>query len=459
MPAILDTTLREGELYRKFDLEVKVEIARSLAEAGLDRIELTVDYPPRTTREEVAAVVDALRSYDVEVVIHGRAYPRDVEAAAYYDVGGIGVYIAPTEIHRRFKFGGMSLEEAKTRMKEALELSKAYGFNYRRATIEDASRYYFGEDGGLEALASLVDEFGEAGATIVSVPDTCGALTPTQSRDFFQRLKRLCRTPLSAHFHNDYGHASANTLEAALVGADELHVSILGIGDRNGIADLYEVAAPLLDVHGFDLKVKRDQLKSLYGKFCRLTGIRMPFRHPLSSDAQTIRAGVHQSMVINAPEGYVPAGKLRHDFGRILLEATPYLSKKLVEKIICGEVGEEKLQAISAELGRLACQRGGTLSSREIVEYLQSMGLEVDRKALNKLLRPQKAYILLNLDPQYPVKDMVRVILEWDEVEQVDEVYGDADLVVVARIEREVVKRLRKRFGKAIVRMRTLLTD
>lgn len=459
MPALLDTTLREGELYRKFDLEVKVEIARCLAEVGLDRIELTVDYPPRTTREDVKAVVDVLRGYDVEVVIHGRAYPRDVEAAAYYGVEGIGVYIAPTEVHRRFKLGGMSLEEVERRMIEALELSKSYGFKYRRATIEDASRYYFGEDGGLDALALLVEEFGKAGATVVSIPDTCGTLTPTQAREFFESLKGLCRTPLSAHFHNDYGHASANTLEAALAGADELHVSILGIGDRNGIADLYEVAAPLIDVHGFELKVKRDRLKGLYQRFCKLTGLKMPFRHPLSSEAQTIRAGVHQSMVIKAPEGYVPAGKIHHDFNRILLEATPYLSKKLVERIICGRIGEGELEAVSAELGRLAHQRGGTLSSREIAEHLQSMGFEVNREALNKLLKPQKAYILLNLDPRYPVKEMVREILGWDEVEQVDEVYGDADLVIVARIEGDVVDRLRKRFGRAIVKMWTLLTD
>ncbi|HDD40224.1 MAG TPA: hypothetical protein ENG21_03145 [Nitrososphaeria archaeon] len=117
------------------------------------------------------------------------------------------------------------------------------------------------------------------------------------------------------------------------------------------------------------------------------------------------------------------------------------------------------MQRVSAELGRLAYQRGGNLSSREIAEHLRSMGFDVDEKALNTLLKPQRAYILLNLDPRYPVREMLREILEWEEVEQVDEVYGDADLIVVASIEGDVVERLRKRFGKAIVRMRTLLTD
>ena len=459
MPTLLDTTLREGELYRKFEPEVRVEVAKRIAETGIDRIELTVDYPPRTTRRDVEVVVEALRSYEVEVVIHGRAYKRDVEAAAHYDVDGIGVYIAPTEIHRKFKLGGMKLEEAKRRMEEALELSRSYGFKYRRATIEDSSRYYFGEEGGLEALAKLIDDFGKAGATLVSVPDTCGALTPPQARDFIQKLKKLCKTPLSAHFHNDYGYASANTLEAALAGAEELQVSILGVGDRNGIADLYEVAAPLIDVHGFGLRIKRDRLRDLYQNFSKLTGIRIPFKHPLSREARTIRAGVHQSMVMKAPEGYLPADKLRHDFDRVFLEATPYLSKKFVEKILKQKVDRNKLQEISSELAKLAYEHGKNLSSRRIIECLESMGLEVDEKALSRLLTPQRAYILLNLDPKYPVREMIREVLGWDEVERVDEVYGDADLVIVARIEDEVIERLRKNFGKAILGMRTLITD
>ena len=459
LPTLLDTTLREGELYRRFEPEVRARIAEYLAETGVDRIELTVDYPPRTTRRDVEVVVDALRSYDVEIVIHGRAFTRDVEAAAKYDVDGIGVYIAPTEIHRKFKLGGIGFEEAKKRLEEALELSKSYGFKYRRATVEDASRYYFGEKGGIETLAKLVDDLGEAGATVVSVPDTCGALTPPQARDFIQKLRRLCKTPLSAHFHNDYGYASANTLEAAIAGAYELQVSILGIGDRNGIADLYEVAAPLIDVHGFDLKVRREKLRELYQRFCKLTGLKIPFRHPLSSEAQTIRAGVHQSMAIRAPEGYIPSGKLRHDFDRVFFEAATYLSKRLVERILKSKVSQEELQEISAELARMAEQKGRDLSSREVAEALKARGYEVDEAALNRLLKPQRAYIVLNLDPRFPVREKVREVLEWDEVDQVDEVYGDADLIIVARLEDDVVDKVKKLFGKSILRMRTLITD
>jgi isopropylmalate/homocitrate/citramalate synthase len=459
LPKLLDTTLREGELYKRFKREIRIRVVELLACTGVDRVELTIDYPPRTTREDVEAAVEVLKNYNVEIVLHGRAYRQDVEAAAKYDVEGVGVYLAPTELHRRFKLGGISFEEAKRRLEEALELASSYGFKYRRATIEDASRYYLGEDGGVEALAKLVDDLGKAGATVVSVPDTCGMLTPPQARDFFERLAALCRTPLSAHFHNDYGYASANTVEAALAGAEELHVSILGIGDRNGIADLYEVAASLIDVHGVDLRIRRGKLRELYEAFSKLTGIRIPFRHPLSKEAQTIRAGVHQSMALKAPEGYVPIGKLRYDFERLYFEATTYLSKKLIQKALKSDVDDEVLQEVSSMIAKLAEQKGGELRPREVTEALRSMNLEVDELALQKLLKPQKAYILLNLDPRFPVREKIPEILSWSEVDQVDEVYGDADLIIAAKLEDDVIERIKKLFGDAILRIRTLIAD
>ena len=461
LPKILDTTLREGELFQRFRLETKVKVAKLLAEAGLDRIELTVDYPPRTSRRDVEEVVKVLKSYDVEIVIHGRACRRDVEAAAKYDVDGVGVYMAPTRLHREYKFGGIEFREAIDRLRDAIALAKEYGFEYRRATVEDASRFYF-EENGFRKLLQIIEELKAEGATIISVPDTSGILTPLQVRKFFGRLKKLCDIPLSAHFHNDYGHASANTIEAALIGVEELQTSILGIGDRNGIADLYEVVAPLIDIHGFKFRLRRNFLRELYRKFSKLTGIKMPFRHPLSDEAKTIRAGVHQSMAVKAPQGYIPAGKLKHDFTKIFFEVTPFLSKRVVEKILGAKIDPSVLRIISEKLAEKASEHGGSLDPKHVKDILESFGFKVNEETLRSLLKPEKAYILLNLDPRYPVKMMIDEIIEWEDVEEVNEVYGDADLVIVAKIDRtkeNVVEKIRKKFGDAITGMRVLITD
>ena len=51
------------------------------------------------------------------------------------------------------------------------------------------------------------------------------------------------------HGHNDYGLATANTLEAALAGARGVHVTVNGMGERAGNTALDEVVVSLRD-HG-----------------------------------------------------------------------------------------------------------------------------------------------------------------------------------------------------------------
>ncbi|MEM2592998.1 MAG: hypothetical protein QXI60_10465, partial [Thermofilaceae archaeon] len=68
-------------------------------------------------------------------------------------------------------------------------------------------------------------------------------------------------------------------------------------------------------------------------------------------------------------------------------------------------------------------------------------------------------YILLNLDPRFPIREKIPEILSWSEVDQVDEVYGDADLIIAARLEDDVIDRVKRLFGDAILRIRTLIAD
>ncbi|MEM2910192.1 MAG: hypothetical protein QXO01_03905 [Nitrososphaerota archaeon] len=463
-PIILDSTLREGQLYRIFSREVNRQIAVQLAETGIPRIELTVDYPPRTTYEDVAYIIDALSPYDVEVVMHGRAYQRDIEAMSKYDVDGCALYLAPTDIHREYKLGGLSYEEAVQRMEESVEIAKSFGFKYIRATVEDASRFYFDGQAGMERLEKLIDSMGDAGASLVSVPDTAGMLSPKQARDFISTIKRRCRTPISCHFHNDYGYASANTVEAVAEGADEAHVCVLGIGDRNGIADLYEVVAGLEDIYNISTGVKRDAISKLYEKFSKLTGIRPYFSHPLSKEARTVRAGVHQSMVVKMPRGYVPEKKLIYDFnGSLVFEATPYLSHKIIERLLSkyGVKGDEA-RRITEMLASNSSNKGRKLLPSEVRDILVNAGIQVKMEDVSSIFGTENAYILIKLKPQFPASKIIGELMTWDDVDSVDEVYGDVDMVVKARVlpsDGNVISRLKKTFSDVVEEVKVLITD
>ena len=464
---VLDSTLREGELFRLYPSDVRVRVASRLADSGLKRVELTVDYPPRTSFREVVPVVNALRDRGVKVVMHGRACEEDIEAIRRYKADGCALYIAVSRLHREYKLHGISEDEVIERLCNAVRVARESGFGYIRATLEDSSRIYL-EDGeeGLAKIASSIQRLKESGATIVSLPDTSGLLTPRLTRDFFMRASASASLPLAAHFHNDYGLATANTIEAALEGAEEVHATLLGIGDRNGIADMYELVATLEDIHGVRTGLNRSSLRELYEYFSRVTGIEIPWRHPLSREARTVRAGVHQSMTVKRKEGYIPSRKLENDFSEPLYAITPYISHNLVQTIITphtGAIDKEKTIRIAESLATVT-RDGATQPSLDAVQeiIMNETGVMIPRRELAHYFGGERVYILLKLHPQFPAERLVKEAMEWDGVEGVDEVYGDADMVIRAHInygKGNVVSLLRQKFPDALQDLKVLVTD
>jgi len=90
--------------------------------------------------------------------------------------------------------------------------------------------------------------------------------------DVIRRMKEITDLPLAVHFHNDYGNALANAIEAFRAGVEEIHVSIYGLGARNGIVDHYELVLNLEDLYRVSTGEKREQLMALYKSFEQLTG-------------------------------------------------------------------------------------------------------------------------------------------------------------------------------------------
>ena len=83
---------------------------------------------------------------------------------------------------------------------------------------------------------------------ILSVPDTSGQTAPNTFHNIVKFLvNKTADTPtvISVHCHNDLGMATANTVMGVVAGAGMVEVSALGIGERNGIGDLFSVGKTL----------------------------------------------------------------------------------------------------------------------------------------------------------------------------------------------------------------------
>ena len=146
----------------------------------------------------------------------------------------------------------------------------------------------------------------EAGARRVCVADTVGHATPNGARNVIRFIREVVDATgedvkVDWHGHRDRGLAVINALAAAEAGADRLHGTALGIGERvgNTAIDLLLVNMKLLGWIDRDL--------SRLPAYCRLvaeaTNTPLVDNYPvLGKDAFRTGTGVHAAAVIKAQQ-------------------------------------------------------------------------------------------------------------------------------------------------------------
>ena len=120
-------------------------------------------------------------------------------------------------------------------------------------------------------------------------------------------MKNNFKTPLSVHFHNDFGLATANTLTAIECGANQAHVTVNGMGERTGNCSLEELAVVLHAAYNININIDTSQLYSLSEFVGRLTGVKMPINKPIVGDnAFAHESGIHVHGILNNSLTYEP---------------------------------------------------------------------------------------------------------------------------------------------------------
>ena len=273
---IFDTTLRDGEQTPGVALTVdeKIQIATKLNNLGVDKIE--VGFPASSKGEiESARKIKAL-DLDSTLVGLSRSLSIDVDAVLDADLEYIHTFIGTSPLHREYKLK-MSKSEIITKAVQTVEYAKDHGLTVE-FSAEDATRT---EKGFLYDVFSQVID---AGVDFLDVPDTVGILTPVMTRELITDIKDSFSVPVSVHFHNDFGLATANTLTALECGADQAHVTVNGLGERTGNCSLEELVMTLKSAYNVDLGLDTTRLYSLSNLVGRLTGVKMPVNKPIVGD-------------------------------------------------------------------------------------------------------------------------------------------------------------------------------
>ena len=326
---ICDVTLRDGEQAPGvvFGLDEKLEIATKLDEIGVETIE--AGFPVVSTKEKVMVKRIANLGLDAKICCLSRAIFHDVDEALDCDVDTVGLFMATSDLHLKYKYH-RSFDEMMECALSTLEYAKDHGLVVRFAA-EDSTRT------DIEILKGFFKKGEDYGADYLSIADTVGALRPSTAHYLVSEIKNVVRTPLCIHCHNDLGMAIANTLSAAEAGAFQLHTTVNGIGERTGNAPLEELLVALrvqYDVGRYDLL----KLTTLSKTVERYSKMQLPKNKPIVGlNAFSHESGIHVAAVLEEPRTY---------------ELFPPELVGNKRRIVVGKhTGKKALQYVIAELG------------------------------------------------------------------------------------------------------------
>lgn len=305
---IFDTTLRDGEQSpgASMNLSEKLEVARALAELGVNVIEAGFPISSPGDFESVREVAKAVR--DASVCALARCREADIDAAwdalQYAKQPRIHIFLATSAIHREHKLRKSQREIVELAV-EGVKRGKKHCFDVE-FSAEDAARTE------IDFLCTVVEAVIEAGASTVNIPDTVGYTTPMEMyariEALKQRVPNIEKTVLSVHCHNDLGMAVANSLSAIKAGAGQIECCINGLGERAGNCALEEVVMALktrADFYQAQTTIHTPRLVPVSRLVSTVTGLRVPRNKAIvGRNAFAHESGIHQDGMLKNPTTY-----------------------------------------------------------------------------------------------------------------------------------------------------------
>jgi homocitrate synthase NifV len=294
-----DSTLREGEQSPgvAFSTDEKVAIARLLEELGVPALEVGTPAMGGPERDAIEALVHA--GLALRLIGWNRGRRSDLETSFASGLTSVHIGLPSSDQHIGKKFSKSRAWVVET-MQELVAYAKGQGA-WVSVSAEDAGR------ADRDFLIAYAQAVKEAGADRLRVSDTVGVLDPFSTYELFAALVASSGIAIQAHMHNDFGLATANTLAAVRAGAEHVHVTVNGLGERAGIAALDEVVLGLRQHLGLELGLRTELLGELCAFVARASGRPIPAGKPITGQAIfEHESGIHVDGVLKVPEAFEP---------------------------------------------------------------------------------------------------------------------------------------------------------
>ncbi|MEM3927315.1 MAG: 2-isopropylmalate synthase [Archaeoglobaceae archaeon] len=360
--SVFDTTLRDGEQMPGVSLPpfYKVQIAKALDRLGVDVIE--AGFPSASKGEFESVKEISSLGLNAEICGLARIVKEDIDLAINANVDVVHIFTPTSKIQIEHTLK-LNYDEIITKSVECVEYIKSHGLKCMFSAM-DATRTDF------EFLKKIYKAVEDANVDIINIPDTVGVATPFKFYELVKKLREELKVKIDVHCHNDFGLAVANTYAAVLAGADEVQVTVNGIGERAGNASLEQVVMILHSIEGIKTNIKTELLYDTSKLVERLTGIKMPPNTPIvGENAFSHESGIHAHGVLKEASTFEP-GILRPEMvghrRRIVIgkHAGRYQIKKILENAGYS-VSDDALNKIFEKVKEMG-DKGKKLTDRDL---------------------------------------------------------------------------------------------
>ncbi|KAI8230251.1 ABC transporter atnG [Colletotrichum sp. SAR 10_77] len=250
--------------------------AKKLDEFGVDYIELTTPVASPQSRKDCELIcgLDLKVRPSAKILAHVRCHMDDVRAAVECGVDGVNIMMGTSALLREHSHGKDVAQIIKAAI-EVIEYVKSQSLEVRFST-EDSFR------SNLVDILSVYKTVDKIGVNRVGVADTIGCANPRQVYDLIQTLR-------------------------GVVCATHIDVTVLGIGERNGITPLGGFMARMIvqNREYVTSKYKLYMIKELEDMVAEAVQINTPFNNPITGFcAFTHKSGYHAKGVLSHPSNY-----------------------------------------------------------------------------------------------------------------------------------------------------------
>ncbi|MCE1203621.1 MAG: LeuA family protein [Holophagaceae bacterium] len=304
IPLLNDETLRDGlqsPSVRDPDISAKRDLTHRLARLGVDAVDLGMPGAGPKALAAVRALMVEIRDHRLPISPNVAVRTLEADLAQVAEIqqrAGVpleaGAFLGSSPI--RMDVEGWDLDFLVGTARKAIAFCRRHEVPVMMVT-EDSTR------ARPDVLKAIYGAAMDEGAQSICLSDTCGHATPYGVRRLVQFIKDEVVKDRSVridwHGHNDRGLGVANAIAAFEAGADRLHGSILGIGERCGNVALDQL---MINLHlmGYP-KGDLSDLPALAELVAELCDVEIPANYPvLGRDAFRTGTGVHAAAIVKA---------------------------------------------------------------------------------------------------------------------------------------------------------------